>query len=355
MNDWSVKEELKKLNPELVMFDRFILEEQFGPMVYEVLPDALVVMETQDLHFVRRAREQVRERFLEMEEIPSTFYRTETAIRETAAIERVDFSFLVSSFEEKLLKEQFEFGVEKQAWIPFFYDKPWAGRDGHFSDRSEFVWVGNFRHSPNIDGLRWFLKEIWPGVRERLPDAHLRIHGAYPSAEVMAWHQPEAKGVSVLGSAATLDDIFETARVNLAPLRFGAGVKGKILEGFRYGVPVVCTSIGQEGILPIGQEGRFPGLVSNQVDGLIHACVELYTNETLWRMKQRLARPMMEEFYSKSRAGPGIIAALAELSEKKKQGVFPTWRSRMLRHELMAAGKYFSKWIELKEKGSSPK
>ena len=116
LNDWSLIERLKEWNPELVLFDRFILEEQYGAMVYEALPHALVLMETQDLHFVRRARERVRESGIP--ESPD-FYKTETALRETASLERVDYSFVVSSYEERLLREEFGIGPDQQAWVPF--------------------------------------------------------------------------------------------------------------------------------------------------------------------------------------------------------------------------------------------
>lgn len=120
LNQSSIKETLKDLKPNLVLFDRFILEEQFGHFVYEAVPDALVLLETIDLHFVRRARDSVKDQFLSLTEIPKKLYQTETALRETGSIERVDFSVVVSSFEENLLHEQFDFTKDQVAWIPFF-------------------------------------------------------------------------------------------------------------------------------------------------------------------------------------------------------------------------------------------
>ena len=135
MNRSEIKVPLQELAPEIVLFDRFMLEEQFGHWIYECCPDALVLLETVDLHFIRRAREKKKEQFdtyLPMRGVSGdlesdSFFKTETALREIAAIERVDYTFLVSSFEERLLKEQFQIGPESVAWFLFLTGR---GLDG---------------------------------------------------------------------------------------------------------------------------------------------------------------------------------------------------------------------------------
>ena len=349
LNDWSLLERLKEWNPELVLFDRFILEEQYGAMVYEALPRALVLMETQDLHFVRRARERVRE--IGSPDAPD-FYKTETAIRETASIERVDFSFVVSSFEERLLREEFGIGADQQAWVPFFYDPPvHSGLSSDFSERDDFVWIGNFRHAPNADGLRWFRSKIWPGIRKVLKNAKLRVYGAYPSAEFMAWNQNPDSGIEVRGPVRNLADVFKDARVNLAPLRFGAGVKGKILEGFRFGVPVITTPVGAEGLLPMETDaGKFPGVIESDPDRFAEAAIRMHSDSSVWTSAYGRARELMEENFSRSKIEPALRSRIGELLQKKQAGDLPRWRSRILRHELSNSRKYFSKWIEAKER-----
>jgi glycosyltransferase involved in cell wall biosynthesis len=273
------------------MFDRFILEEQFGAMVYEALPHALVVLETQDLHFVRRARQELKEKWLGLEGIPPNFYHTETALRETASLERVDFSFVVSSFEEQLLDREFSLGLDRQRWIPFSFDPIQSEkRSGDFESRSDFVWIGNFRHAPNADALRWTRSEIWPEIRAKIPSAVFHVFGAYPSQEFMDWNRDPSAGIKVHGHAETLEQVFLTARVNLAPLRFGAGVKGKILEGFRYGVPVVTTPVGAEGLLPpTRSELEFPGEVEVGPKALAEAAIRLYQDRSRWSQAQMRA------------------------------------------------------------------
>lgn len=358
LNDSSAAIKLQELDPEIVLFDRFILEEQFGHLVYEACPRALVLLETQDLHLVRRAREEAKECFLQMGfdgSLPQNFYKTETALREISAIERVDHSFVVSSFEEALLVQEFEIKPRNVSWIPFFYDEPVLESEFRkgFQERRDFVWIGNFRHAPNVDGLRWFRNEIWPLIRAKLPEARLRVYGAYPSKEVVQWHMPDKNGISVEGSAPDLNTVFGNARVNLAPLRFGAGIKGKILEGFRFGVPVVTTHVGFEGILSqtsSNQDFLFPGSVTHEVRSFADACVELYQNQAQWETLQSKASELMAGEYSRSRIDPKLRELFKNLLREKSSAALPSFRSRMFRHEMVNSHKYFSKWIEEKEK-----
>ena len=345
LNRESVQTDLKRLNPTIVMFDRFILEEQFGPHVYQACPDALVLMETQDLHFIRRSRDELKEKFLELSTVPTDFYKTETALRETSSILRVDYSFVVSSFEEKLLREEFSVGTDKVKWVPFFYERPIVVKEqrSHFTQKKDFCWIGNFRHEPNLDGLRWFRNEIWPVIRKQLPDARIQIYGAYPPEEVMSWNKVK-NGIEVKGSAATLEEVFVGARVNVAPLRFGAGVKGKIMEGFRFGVPCVTTKVGSEGLF-----GQFPGLEANTTQDFANACVKLHEDEREWKKYSLMALEKMMEVCAASARMPELKILIANLLEKKKLNTIPDWMSRVMRFEGNQSRYYFTKWIEAKE------
>ncbi len=346
LNRESIREDLIQLDPEIVMFDRFYLEEQYGHMVFQACPRALVLMETQDLHFVRRARDEWKEQFLSMTSLPQDFYRTESALRETSAILRVDHSFVVSSFEEQLLREQFGIGSEKVKWVPFFYERPIAVKESRlpFHEKKDFCWIGNFRHDPNLDGLRWFRKEIWPLIRAQLPDAKIRIYGAYPPKEVMEWNHSR-DGFEVKGSALTLEEVFEEARVNVAPLRFGAGVKGKIMEGFRFGVPCVSTRMGTEGLF-----GQFPGVEADSPMDFANACVRLHENETDWKKFSLMALEKMMEVCAASSRVPELQQLIRDLLVRKQSGDLPDWIARVLRFEGNQSRLYFARWIEEKEK-----
>ena len=349
LNRESIQDELKALAPEIIMFDRFFLEEQYGPHVYRACPDALVLMETVDLHFVRRAREELKEGYLSSTGVPARFYQTESAIRETGSILRVDFSFVVSSYEEELLRTQFQIPNTKVKWLPFFYEKPIEVKENRlpFDQKKDFCWIGNFRHQPNIDGIRWFRKEIWPLIRQQLPQAKIRVYGAYPPKEVMDWNNTK-DGIEVKGNAITLEEVYKTARVNVAPLRYGAGVKGKIIEGFRFGVPCVTTKVGVEGLF-----GQFPGYELNTPVDFANACVKLHESESEWRKYSLMALEKMMDVCSASSRVPETQKLILELLEKKKSGEVPDWTSQILRHEGNQSRYYFGKWIEEKEKGQS--
>ncbi len=349
LNRESIQDELKKISPEIVMFDRFFLEEQYGPHVYSACPDALILMETQDLHFVRRAREGLKENYLATDQLSSDFYHTESALRETGSILRVDYSYVVSSFEEELLRNQFQIPQSKVKWLPFFYDQPVEPKENllSFQQRKDFCWIGNFLHQPNLDGIRWFHREIWPLIRKQLPNAKIRIFGAYPPKEIMQLSDA-SQGFEVLGNANSLKEVFQSARVNVAPLRFGAGVKGKIIEGFRFGLPCVTTRVGVEGLF-----GQFPGYESNTPIDFANACVKLHESEQEWKKYSLMAQEKMLDVCSASLRVPETQRQISEMVLKKKSGQLPDWFSKILRYEGNQSRYYFGKWIEEKEKAQS--
>lgn len=345
LNDWSLVDWIRELAPSIVLFDRFITEEQFGPLVRDAVPGALRLLETQDLHFLRRARgDSLKE---------MTSFQSETALRETASILRSDHSFVVSSYEARLLSR--EFGIDPAAvdWIPFAYPEgEGTGAEGDFNSRSGFQFIGNFRHAPNLDGLRWFRKEVWPLVRKRLPGVEWKIHGAYPSAEVVQWHHPKEDGIRVVGGVKELSDAFQGVRVNLAPLRFGAGVKGKLLDGFHHGVPAVSTPVGAEGLMLTEDRSAFPGLVIDSVQDWVEACVRLHEDRLLWTESRKRARALMLDLYSSEKVTLQFRTRLSEILARHERGETPRWISRILRDEFQTGRKYFSKWIEAKNAGS---
>ena len=137
----------------------------------------------------------------------------------------------------------------------------------------DVLFVGSFDHPPNVDAARWAAREIMPLVRERCPDAVLHVVGSNPTDQVRELAGP---GVEVHGWVPDVAPMYARSRVTLAPLRFGAGVKGKVGESLAIGVPVVGTSVAVEGMhLTDGQEV----LVADDAPGLADAVVQLLTDE----------------------------------------------------------------------------
>lgn len=146
-----------------------------------------------------------------------------------------------------------------------------------FHERDGLLFVGGFQHDPNVDAVKFLVNEIYPLVRSQLGDVELRIVGSNPTEEVLALG---GSGVSVLGWVEDLRPIYERARVVVAPLRYGAGVKGKIGEALSHHVPVVTTGVGAEGMSLI--EGQ-DLLVADTPEEFAAAIYRAYSEESIWR------------------------------------------------------------------------
>jgi hypothetical protein len=150
------------------------------------------------------------------------------------------------------------------------------GRRAGFDARQDILFVGGFQHPPNVDGIRWFVSEVWPLVRRELPEARLHIAGSNTPVEVTSL---ASDSVIVHGWVPDLDPLLDRARVSVAPLRVGAGVKGKINQAMSYGLPVVATSIAVEG-MNLEQERQV--LIADAPDAFARALTRLYLDGELW-------------------------------------------------------------------------
>ena len=146
-------------------------------------------------------------------------------MRELASIYRSDHTLLVSDFEKKLLVDKYGMPPSKFSLAPFFYDTINKQKLPTFNRRKDFVMIGNFRHLPNKDQFKWVKNELWPRIHEKLPDAFCYVYGAYPDKETMN-SSVEAKNFVVKGPTKDQYATLKKYKVNLAPLRYGAGIKG---------------------------------------------------------------------------------------------------------------------------------
>merc|ERR1719188_2668634 len=132
-----------------------------------------------------------------------------------------------------------------------------------FSARHGAMFIGNWRHRPNRDAARWLIEEVWPRVHAALPDVELRIYGASPTPADMAMSNPAINAI-VAGTCGSVEKAMRQHRLLVAPLRYGAGLKGKVTDAFRHGLVPVTTPVGAEGLDDVEFGGRFPGCL---VDG----------------------------------------------------------------------------------------
>jgi len=217
---------INSYQPDIVMFDRFMMEEQFGWRVEKNCPSALKILDTEDLQCLRNARHQAHKAGREFTQ--SDLF-SDLAKREIAAILRCDISLIISSFEMELLVNTFEVNASLLHHLPFMVDlEKCPAQTTPFSDRKHFMTIGNFRHAPNWDVVL-YLQKIWPLIRKQIPDAELHIYGSYPPPKATALHSPKT-GFLIKGWAEDAFAVIESSRVCLAPIRFGAGIKGKLLD-----------------------------------------------------------------------------------------------------------------------------
>lgn len=341
LNDSSFDRFVAGLDPDYVLFDRFMMEEQFSWRVSQACPRAVRILDTEDLQCLRNARHQA---LKENRQMSRSDLSSELAKRECAAIFRSDLSLIISEYELALLQEAFKVDPMLLHYLPFMLDVSGVQPDHKpFSERAHFVTIGNFRHAPNWDSVL-YLQQIWPLIREALPDAELHIYGAYPPKKAMALNNSRT-GFLVKGWAEDASRVLEDARVCLSPLRFGAGIKGKLVEAMLSGTPSVTTDIGAESM---AGELSWPGLIANTESAIAKAAVTLYTDQSAWQGAQDRIAPILRARYNGESIGQKVIDRFETVRTNLEQHRLNNFIGKMLNHHLLKSAMYMSKWIEAK-------
>lgn len=341
LNASSFDEWIVRLDPALVLFDRFMMEEQFGWRVAKYCPDAIRILDTEDLHCLRNARHLAHKQNRMMTD---TDLKSDMALREIAAILRCDLSLIISSFEKTLLTETFGVSDKVLQYCPFML-KPAQSTDD-YEKRQHFVSIGNFRHAPNWDAVLWLNQDIWPQIRAALPKAELHVYGAYPPPKATALHAPK-KGFYVDGWTKNLEMVLAQSRVCLAPLRFGAGLKGKLADAMRLGTPSVTTSIGAEGMhgtLP------WPGEVSDDPQHFAELAINLYQNKTRWLDRHSRIRPILDGHFDADRIRRSLLERIHQVKNDLPAHRLDNFMGMMLNHHQHKSTQYMAQWIEAKNK-----
>ncbi|MGE8186682.1 glycosyltransferase [Pseudomonas sp. NPDC086278] len=358
LNNASFDTFISQLAPDIVLFDQFMMEEQFGWRVEKYCPNALRVLETSDLQSLRHTRHQRLKDHLARSEDINDFSAlfapamgeefelmagTDLAKREIAALYRCDVNLMISEVEIELLVEQFKVSRNLLHWCPLMVDLP-SSAPTPFEDRAHFLSIGNFRHAPNWDAVLWMKTAIWPLIRAQLPTAQLHIYGAYTPPKATALHNP-AKGFHVMNWAQDALQVMSAARVCLAPLRFGAGIKGKIVDAMLCGTPTVTTPIGAEAM---HGAHRWPGAVARTAQEIADHAVQLHEDQALWSNAQSLGQTLLADRYRQSEHGPALIEKLRYCQRNIAQLRNSNFTGSMLRHHHHKSTQYMAQWIEAK-------
>jgi len=352
LNDSSFDELLKELNPSVVIYDRFMIEEQYGWRVADSCPSALRILDTIDLHCLRLSREEC---FKADEEFQlDTLLENDTAKREIASILRSDLSLLVSSYEMEILESLFQIDVALLHYLPFLIgEEDFLPSPPPYSQRQDFISIGGFHHPPNRDSVFWLKEEIWSLIRAELPEAKLYIYGSYVDQAIRELNN-EQDGFLVHGRADSVVEVMGQARVNLAPLRFGAGIKGKLADGMTAGIPSVTTGIGAEGMYGDLALSDWGGTVAESSNEMAEAAVELHNDPALWKEAQEKGYAIARSAFDREKHSSALLNRLSELTNDIAAHRRKNFLGAMLMHHSLQSSKYLSKWIEEKNKSNLP-
>ncbi len=341
LNDSSFDLYLQEVSPDIVMFDRFMMEEQFGWRVRKYSPNAMTILDTEDLQCLRNARHAAHKQNRTMTK--GDLFCSDIAKREIAAIARSDLSLIISSYEYDLLINTFNIDPNILHHLPFMV----SNNDRTplpFSAREHFIAIGNFRHAPNWDSVL-YLQQLWPLIRKQLPQAELHIYGSYPPPKASALHNPK-QGFLIKGWADDALDVIGQAKICLAPLRFGAGIKGKLLDAMLVGTPSITTDVGVEGMT---EGNEWPGAIANESEPFVQQAINLYQSEDQWNQASAHADDALAMFDAET-LSLRLLEHVSAIRCSLKQHREDNFLGAMLNHHSMKSTQYMSQWIEVKNK-----
>ncbi|MFT5887629.1 MAG: hypothetical protein ACI9BO_000437 [Zhongshania sp.] len=347
LNCSSFDQFIGQLQPDIVVFDRFLMEEQFAWRLERSCPGALRVLDSEDLHCLRHARHQA---LKQQRKMLASDLMCDLAVREIASIWRCDLSLIISEFEISLLKEFFGVDAGVLHYLPLLSkfkaedQQQWPD----FEQRKHLLLLGNFRHAPNWDAVQYLRSAIWPQIRQQLPDVECHVYGAYPPPKALQLHSDKL-GFLVKGWAADATVVQRQSRLCLAPLRFGAGQKGKLLEAMENGTPSVCSEIGAEAMSSgLSWPGRVVADSENFASDFVKACCHLYTDQNDWRLAQQQGLETLQRGFDRQTYGDNLKMRLAELQWDVEGHRLKHFNGLMLRHHSLKSHQYMSQWIEAK-------
>jgi glycosyltransferase involved in cell wall biosynthesis len=346
LNDPSFNTFIKELQPDIVIYDKFMIEEQYGWRIQQEWPNALTILDTIDLHCLRVGRQLA-------EKVNADFSNehlfNDTAKREIAAILRCDFSLIISEIEMNILQEQFKIDGNILFYLPLLEDKlkeQTSNTWKTYEEREGFTFIGNFLHEPNWHTVQTIKTKIWPILSKKLPGVGVHIYGAYASQKVLQLNNPK-ENFFIHGRAENARESIAKHRILLAPIIFGAGVKGKFIDAMQVGTPSITTHVGAESM-----NGTLPwnGFIEDNLDALIEQAVQLYNNKNLWLQAQQNGIQIINQRYNKQKYSALFLQKLKDLTGNLSNHRYQNFIGQVLKHHTLQSTKYLSLWIEEKNK-----
>ena len=283
---------------DFVMVSRhYVASKYIGP-VRRHCPGARFMFDTVDLHYLREERQAELE-----DSLPLRRSAAQTKRAEVAVIEAADVTLVVSPVEKTVLAEaapDARVHIVSNVHEVVGSRKPWA-------ERKDLFFVGGYQHPPNIDAAQWFVNEIWPRVRAELPEAIFHLIGSKAPDSVRAL---DGNGVRFHGFVESLEPWLDDCRLAVAPLRYGAGIKGKVNISMSRGQPVVATPMAVEGMF--AKPGR-DVLVAESAEDFAAEIVRVYRDEDLWNRVSASGLENVRRYFSVDTARLGLQELLSSL------------------------------------------
>ena len=267
----AVEEQLESLLPivDIAWICRPQLFEKYADRIRQH-ESIKLIYDTVDLHYLRLQREA---ELASTKDLAKMRQWIKMQSRELTAAHQADLTITITQTEREILAQQ---QIDNLAVIPNIHSL-YQGEKPSFNQRSQLLFIGSYNHPPNVDGVQWLVKEIMPLVWQKIPKLTITLLGSNATAEIRALKSDER--VKVTGYVEDVSPYFLSHRVFVAPLRYGAGMKGKIGQSLEYGLPIVSTNIGIEGMNLTREENV---LEANRADDFARQIIRLYQNEILW-------------------------------------------------------------------------
>jgi O-antigen biosynthesis protein len=281
---------------DILLLYRAPIATRIFDLARRVAPAARIVFHPVDLHFLRMEREAA----LIGGQMEADAARATRAV-ELDLIRRTDATIVVSSYEAGLLAKLAPQPVVHQ--IPIMRETPRRATSlPGPAMRKDFLFIGGYRHRPNVDALLWFVSKVWPRVQAKGFQDRFLIVGSHVPDEIAALVSDK---IEVRGHVADLASLFDACRLSIAPLRYGGGIKGKIVTSLSHGVPVVGTSIAAEGM---GLRHKENILVADKPRAMANDIVRLYGDADLWQRLSSNGYTAFLDKFSEASGGARLLA-----------------------------------------------
>jgi glycosyltransferase involved in cell wall biosynthesis len=242
----------------------------------------------------------------------------------------------------QLATETFKIDATLLYYLPFLSEEIQTNIPS-FEEQNHFVSIGNFLHEPNWQTVL-ALKKCWKSIKKQLPEAELHVYGAYVSEKAKQLHN-EKEGFLIKGRAESVLDVYSKAKTLLAPIPYGAGLKGKLFEAMQLGLPSVTTKMGAESM---NGNIDWNGFITSDEADFVEKAIELYTNKNVWKTAQKNGYEIIEKRFKKELYETDFMNQVENLQENLNAHRNQNFLGQILQHQSLQSTKYMSKWIEAK-------